>query len=1181
MDRNTTMAFIKDIAARINYPGIYGGVSLMVGAGFSKNAEPIGNKKSPPDWKELADAMYLELYLKPEETDKDKLKKWNQQRIVKTSGKNTLHLAEEYMAVFDRNKMNILIENNVADDMFKPGELHRRLLKLNWKDIFTTNYDTLLERTRDEIFPQRDYRIVLSQDNLPGSGGEKPRIIKLNGSIPGVRPYIISEEDFRCYPMKSAAFVNTVQQALIETTLCMVGFSGDDPNFLSWHGWLHDNLGENCPQIYLIGLFGDINDSEREIFRKRKIALVDLEDLVTGNEKDKYAEAYKKFFNLIESEVKEENFLEQAPYFHRDDLSWKEEEEDEYVAQILEFSNNILVEKEDLVLIPRSERNSYRNYFSEQFKVLLIKCKHINKDYIHALSNLVVIQRMCLMPLYDEDANKLLEICNKLREDQINFEIEWKMQIYLYLLEMYRIDSDEEKYCEIVTECEANLMELPENNKNLYWLERSKHAAGLFDEEEVKLQLGKIQKANVKTSIAKAGLYIQIGEKDIAEKILEECINELEKLKLNSSLCASYKSYLYLCRAMLDRWWIRDNIYSDYEYRNDQYRTRTIIMEMENELKDEIIKTRAKDDTRLNVFEVNYSREEIQIIGENKLQRLSFEFILMLDMLCIPLFYEQGFLIPVAMDKIMATSTDPYWKISFMVRANNNDVVERVLSRRDIAKIDIKVWSKLYDNIWDCVQRTNYKNHDYQHAFFNHINALDIISRIVAFLDDERVIEVIKYIVKIEFNENDHSILDIRNFVSRMSTRFNGKVGEELLEEIFIIADSRICLATYFTSFNMIITDSDRYYDNAISLAGKPEHFDRDNGIAQLLCLWRNCKNLKYKNQIENVLWNGENSELPLTRVFYDIIWEELPHPDEVRFSKLYKECIYDGLVNHISDRAIFRYVNLFYLASPFGSGKYSIIETDDRFLRDILNAIEIELKNRENCNKGIVFWEENTDFFQLRHINELLVMIYAIGIKNENKTDIASQIDRISEMLNSKKINCIALEAVKKGIAGEYIPALDVLGAAVWSNDERTISEVFIGYQAILYVAKEKNGDISLIKDSIIQVIEILQYSDIKVVKDIWKLLDQLIVRIFSEDTAVIQMKLAKIFENCIRSYSYRGIKGDKDYFAALYNCNKTLRRYYDEIKLKNIDIVTSIDSVVEYIKTLNMPELSSIWVS
>lgn len=61
MGKETTLAYIKDIAIRLNDPAIYGGASLMIGAGFSKNAEGIGTRKTPPDWSELAMVMYDEL----------------------------------------------------------------------------------------------------------------------------------------------------------------------------------------------------------------------------------------------------------------------------------------------------------------------------------------------------------------------------------------------------------------------------------------------------------------------------------------------------------------------------------------------------------------------------------------------------------------------------------------------------------------------------------------------------------------------------------------------------------------------------------------------------------------------------------------------------------------------------------------------------------------------------------------------------------------------------------------------------------------------------------------------------------------------------------------------------------------------------------------------------------------
>src|SRR5690625_6772711 len=133
-----------------------------------------------------------------------------------------------------RNKLINYIEKNIDDKTYSLADLHVNLLELKWDDVFTTNYDTLLERATEKTSVHRNYKVIKFQTDLPGS--THPRIIKLHGSIPDKKPYIISEEDYRTYPTKYAPLVNTVQQSMLETQLCLLGFSGDDPNFLSWIG---------------------------------------------------------------------------------------------------------------------------------------------------------------------------------------------------------------------------------------------------------------------------------------------------------------------------------------------------------------------------------------------------------------------------------------------------------------------------------------------------------------------------------------------------------------------------------------------------------------------------------------------------------------------------------------------------------------------------------------------------------------------------------------------------------------------------------------------------------------------------------------------------------------------------------------------------------------------------------
>ncbi len=103
----------------------------------------------------------------------------------------------------------------------------------------------------------------------------RPRIVKLHGSFPSHFPLIFTEEDYRTYPTEFAPFVNTVQQAMMETVFCLIGFSGDDPNFLQWSGWVRDNLGDAAPKIYLAGWL-ELSSHRRRMLEDRKVVPIDL-----------------------------------------------------------------------------------------------------------------------------------------------------------------------------------------------------------------------------------------------------------------------------------------------------------------------------------------------------------------------------------------------------------------------------------------------------------------------------------------------------------------------------------------------------------------------------------------------------------------------------------------------------------------------------------------------------------------------------------------------------------------------------------------------------------------------------------------------------------------------------------------------------------------------------------------
>ena len=218
----------------------YSRVAIFVGAGFSRNAETRSGQPLP-DWNGLKDILIAELCQK----DKDLIKKSLQK-------KDCLVIAGEYDAVLGYDALKKSIERMILSESPKTSILHKKLLQLPWSDVFTTNYDDLLEDA-DET---GNFSYVTEQNHI--SESLHPMIIKLHGSIGKTDKYIITEEEYRTYPQKYPIFLNTVRQALLENSLLLIGFSGSDPNFKSWVGWIRDNAGSNQPKIYLYGALGII-----------------------------------------------------------------------------------------------------------------------------------------------------------------------------------------------------------------------------------------------------------------------------------------------------------------------------------------------------------------------------------------------------------------------------------------------------------------------------------------------------------------------------------------------------------------------------------------------------------------------------------------------------------------------------------------------------------------------------------------------------------------------------------------------------------------------------------------------------------------------------------------------------------------------------------------------------------
>lgn len=426
------MDYIKEIAEAMSANH----AAVMIGAGFSKNADKISSTdKWFKNWNELSDMFYETVY-----GNAGPGKEYN----------SSLRLAQEVEITVGRPKLENILKEAVPDEDYGPSEVYTKLMELPWRDVFTTNYDTLLERAADKVSKRR-YNVVVNQEDLVNSN-DAPRILKLHGSFPSQRPFIITEEDYRTYPIKFAAMVNTVQQALLENVFCMIGFSCEDPNFLSWIGWIHDNLGKSSSQkIYMISI-EHISEAKQKLLFDKNIIVVDLQELYPEKE---IPERLKSFFENLRKLIEEKDKKDQ--WFDLSEIAISAENSFEEKTKKLKVLNNSYPGWIFLPWKMKYKVNRVLEELDDEWDFFAKKEKLVDISFsmqIEYMYEYVKFLNIVGRPIILETAEKFWDILenSKEKEEKTEYKIQY---IYLQLLRAYRELADWEKY----DLCRAKILE--------------------------------------------------------------------------------------------------------------------------------------------------------------------------------------------------------------------------------------------------------------------------------------------------------------------------------------------------------------------------------------------------------------------------------------------------------------------------------------------------------------------------------------------------------------------------------------------------------------------------------------------------------------------------------------------------------------------------------------------------
>lgn len=415
-------------------------ISALVGAGFSRNVDA-----KFPLWEELLTDMVEELYEYEiragykNEINQNKKKKHSYEELKKDKVKEILHrdgylnivskyienkgfreavenYIEERIPYFNQGKWELVYRKPSRTAVVKETDfdLHKRLLEGRWENVYTTNYDTLLENAAS--ISGKQWNTIKCSYELSFSK-QKKSIIKIHGDLVNSEEndnlfqfdndhsirYIISKEDYINYPKNHEAFTQLMRISLLQGTFCLFGFSGDDPNFISWIKWVRDILVRNneanqkdkekhkefdSMKIFLITVDAKIPSREKQQFyQNHKICVVplkhpDVKKALSLPDEDDIKKLYDAFFNYIYEEIKPKEFEISEKRIYQQlwgkvySSQWKPVSPSMIIGSklVVNISESILTE-----LYRLKRKNRFVKYVSKQEQILS-EIARINND---------------------------------------------------------------------------------------------------------------------------------------------------------------------------------------------------------------------------------------------------------------------------------------------------------------------------------------------------------------------------------------------------------------------------------------------------------------------------------------------------------------------------------------------------------------------------------------------------------------------------------------------------------------------------------------------------------------------------------------------------------------------------------------------------------------------------------
>lgn len=242
---------------------------LLIGSGVSKHS--IGRRGArPPTWKSFLKQALLDC--------PDEVPPYVQEAI---GAGDYLHACEWLKIRYD-DSWSAYLRKTFQTPGFVPSALHKAILSLDSRILFTLNFDDIYERAANETPGSHIVKNYYDPDVSEFLRGDGRYIVKVHGNLNSPEQLIFTQKDYSSARVKNAPFYQAFDACLLTHSFVFIGAGYADPDV----NLLLENQAFSFPSNqphYFLTSDNNNDDLKRSLRNNRNLKTINYEKVDDGH----------------------------------------------------------------------------------------------------------------------------------------------------------------------------------------------------------------------------------------------------------------------------------------------------------------------------------------------------------------------------------------------------------------------------------------------------------------------------------------------------------------------------------------------------------------------------------------------------------------------------------------------------------------------------------------------------------------------------------------------------------------------------------------------------------------------------------------------------------------------------------------------------------------------------------